>query len=211
MKLINLSLFAFTSGFSIPSTLQIRSSSTSRDDLHRLSSNHLLRETKLLYSKIPLISRNESNSNVDVEDADAFMLGQAHMSDVDIEMPGSPTFLMNNEADALFASLNQEGKVHHIHGREDEKKKNIMRPPPDSKLTSWDGIKRQLMSNFGFGHQELEKISQEIEAKESLLSIYSSMQLARQFEATCNQKYMANKIRGESSEHNLIFSHFLSS
>lgn len=206
-QLINLSLFAFTSGFSIPSTLHIRSTSTSHDDLHRLSPNHLLRETKLFYAKTPLINRNESNVNVDVvEDADAFMLEQAQMSDVDIEMPGSHTFLMNNEADALSAALNPEGKVHHIDGREDEK--NIMRPPPDPKLTSWDGIKRQLMCNFGFGHQELEKISQEIEDKESLLNIYSSMQLARQFEAACNQKYMMNKIRGESSEHDFIFSHF---
>jgi len=204
MKLIDLTLFAFTSGFSIPSTLHTRSTSTSHDDLHRLSSNHLFRETKLFYAKTPLINRNESNVDV-VEDDDAFMLEQAQLSDVDIEMPGSPTFLMNNEADALFAALNPEGKVHHIDGHEDEE--NIMRPPPDPNLTSWDGIKKQLMSNFGFGHEQLEQISQEIEDKESLLSIYTSMQLARQFEAACNQKYMANKIRGKalSIELNLLF------
>ena len=192
MKLVTFSLFAFASGFYIPPTHHIRSTAlTSRDDLrHQILFNHHFRETKLFYVETPLLNRNESN----VEDADAFMPDQAQVSDVDvdIEMPGSPTFLSNKEA--LFATLDREGKVHHIDEHEDEN--NIMRPPPDPKLTSWDGIKRQLMTNFGFDHQELTHINEAIEDKESLLSIYKSMQLARQFEAACNKQYMEGKIKG---------------
>ena len=156
MKLITFSLFAFASGFYIHPTHHIRSTSlTSRDDLrHQILFNHHLRETKLFHVTTPLLNRNDSN----VEDADAFMPYQAQVSDVDvdIEMPGSPAFLSNKEADALFATLDREGKVHHIDERENEN--NTMRPPPDPKLTSWDGIKRQLMTNFGFDHQELAHI-----------------------------------------------------
>lgn len=194
MILITISLFAFASGFYIAPTHLIRSTGlTSRDDLrHRILPNHLL-DTKLAYSKAPLLRRNESKA----EDDDAFMLHQALVSDADVdtEMPGSPTFLSTKEADALFATLDQEGKVHNIID-EHEDEKNIMRPPPDPELTSWNGIKRQLKTNFGFDLQELNQINEQIEDKESLLSIYKSMQLARQFEAACNKQYMAGKIRG---------------
>ena len=113
------------------------------------------------------------------------------VSDTDIEMPGSPVFLHSEEADALFASLDQTGKVHHVDGLNNENK--IMRPPPD---ITWDGIKRQLMSNFGFDNEALAKIDEDTETKESLLSIYKSMQLARGFENACNQQYMQGRIRG---------------
>ena len=191
--IITVSLFAFASGFYIAPTHLIRSTGlTSRGDLrHRILPNHLP-DTKLSYAKAPQLHRNESKA----EDDDAFMLHQALVSeaDVDTEMPGSPTFLSTKEADALFATLDQEGKVRNIDEREDEN--NVMRPPPDPQLTSWDGIKRQLMTNFGFDLQELSQINEQIEDKESLLSIYKSMQLARQFEAACNKQYMAGKIRG---------------
>eukprot|EP00986_Skeletonema_menzelii_P009936 scaffold4643_cov174-Skeletonema_menzelii.AAC.8 len=194
MKLITFSLFAFASGFYIHPTHHIRSTTlTSRDDLrHQILFNHHLRETKLFHVKTPLLNRNDSN----VEDADAFMAYQAQVSDVDvdIEMPGSPAFLSNKEADALFATLDREGKVHHIDERESEN--NTMRPPPDPKLTSWDGIKRQLMTNFGFDHQELAHINEVIEDKDTLSGLYKSMQLARQFEAACSKQYMEGKIRG---------------
>jgi hypothetical protein len=192
MKLLTCSLFAFVSGFSIPSKLYIRPTIlTSREDVrsHTLL-NHHLRDTKLFYAKERQPDRNESN----VDYADDYKLHQALVSGTDIEMPGSPTFLSNDEADALFATLDPEGKVHHIDGLEDVN--TIMRPPPDPKLTSWVGIKRQLMLNFGFDHQQLSHINDEVEDKESLLSIYKSMQLARQFEAACNKQYMAGKIRG---------------
>jgi hypothetical protein len=179
MKLLTFSLFVFASGFSIPSKLHIRPTTLTIPEI---------RETKLLFAKKPLLDRNESK----VECAEALMLHQALVSDTDIEMPGSATFLNNDEAVALFATLDPEGKVHHI----DVTNNNIMRPPPDPKLTSWDGIKRQLMSNFGFDYQELARINDDVEDKESLLSIYKSMQLARQFEAACNKQYMAGKIRG---------------
>ncbi len=126
-----------------------------------------------------LLNRNEST----VQDG--------FVSDIDIEMPGSPVFLHSEEADALFASLDQKGNVH-IDGRLDNENK-IMRPPPDM---TWDGIKRQLMSNFGFDNQALAKIYKDTETKESLLSIYKSMQLARQFENACNKQYMQGNIRG---------------
>jgi len=191
MKLFTLSLFAFASGFSIPSKLFINPTTlVHRKCLHHyILSNHYHRETKLFYAKVPQLKKNESK----LQDADAF-IHQPLIPDVDIEMPGSPTFLINEEADALFATLDPEGKVHHIDELDDES--NIMRPPPDPKLTSWDGIKRQLMSSFGFDNQELTQIHDDIEDKESLLSIYKSMQMARQFEAACNKQYMEGKIRG---------------
>ena len=71
-----------------------------------------------------------------------------------------------------------------------------MRPPPDPSITSWEGIKRQLISNFSFDPQELESYNTEVEEKASLLTIYKSMQLSRQFENACNQQYMQGKIRG---------------
>ena len=152
MKLIIidfLSLFAFASGFSIPSTLYICSTSTSHSDLrYRISSNHLLRGTKLFNAKIPLINRNESN--VEVEDADTFMLDQAQMSEVEKEMPGSSTFLMNIEADALFAALNPEERVHHIDGREDVK--TIMRPPLDPKVDFLGWNFSSLSPDFNANH-----------------------------------------------------------
>ena len=194
--LITISLFAFASGFYIAPTHLIRSTGlTSRGGLrHRILPNHhLLLDTKLSHAKAPLLHRNESKA----EDDDAFMLHQALVSEADVntEMPGSPTFLSTKEADALFATLDREGKVHKIID-EQEDENNIMRPPPDPTLTSWDGIKRQLMTNFGFDQQELNQINEQIEDKESLLSIYKSMQLARQFEAACSKQYMAGKIRG---------------
>ena len=195
MILITISLFAFASGFYISPTHLIRSTVlTSSGGLrHRILPNHHLLDTKLSYAKAPLLHRNESKA----EDDDAFMLHQTLVSDVDAdtEMPGSSTFLSTKEADALFATLDQEGKVHNITD-EHEDENNIMRPPPDPTLTSWDGIKRQLMTNFGFDLQDLSQINEQIEEKESLLSIYKSMQLARQFEAACNKQYMAGKIRG---------------
>ena len=48
-----------------------------------------------------LLNRNEST----VQDG--------FVSDIDIEMPGSPVFLHSEEANALFASLDQKGKVNH--------------------------------------------------------------------------------------------------
>lgn len=177
MNLLSFSLFAVASSFTIaPSNLHLRPTTWTNSKYLRRHSDGI----SLFYTKAShLLSRNEST----VQDG--------FVSDIDIEMPGSPVFLHNEEADALFASLDQKGKVHHIDGLNNENK--IMRPPPD---ITWDGIKRQLMSNFGFDNQALAKIDEDTETKESLLSIYKSMQLARQFEAACNKQYMQGKIRG---------------
>ena len=74
---------------------------------------------------------------------------------------------------------------------------NIMRPPPDPFITSWEGIKDQLISNFNIDPQDLEIYSAEIEDPEFLLKIYRSMQLSRQFEVACNKEYMMGKVRSE--------------
>lgn len=97
----------------------------------------------------------------------------------------------SNEVDALFpgASLSVKGEIDAI-------PPTVMRPPPDPKITSWDGIMRQLTANFSIDPQKLEDYSIEVEDKESLLRIYRSMQLSRQFENACNQQYMQGKIKG---------------
>lgn len=174
MKLLSFSLFAVASSFTMaPSKLHLRPTTRTNRGQHR-DGIFLFYTAKASH----LLNRNEST----VQDG--------FVSDIDIEMPGSPVFLHSEEANALFASLDQKGKVHHIDGPNNE---NIMRPPPD---ITWDGIKRQLMSNFGFDNQALAKIDEETETKDSLLSIYKSMQLARGFENACNQQYMQGKIRG---------------
>ena len=101
MKLLSFSLFAVASSFTMaPSKLH----------LHRNG-------ISLFYTKAShLLSRNES------------IVQDGFVSDTDIEMPGSPVFLHSEEADALFASLDQTGKVHHVDGLNNENK--IMRPPP---------------------------------------------------------------------------------
>ena len=84
MKLFTLSLFAFASGFSIPSKLFINPTTlVHRKFLHHyILSNHYHRETKLFYAEVPQLHKSK------VQDADAFMLHQALIPDVDIEMPG---------------------------------------------------------------------------------------------------------------------------
>ena len=72
---------------------------------------------------------------------------------------------------------------------------NIMRPPPDPYLTSWAGIKNQLISNFNIDRQDLENYSAEFEDTAFLLKVYRSMQLSRQFEIACNKEYMLGKVR----------------
>lgn len=169
-------MFALAAGFPIPSKLHLRlrlPTLTRHDDLRSaVQRQHLLKE----------------------DEADAFMTRTAVLSDTDIEMPGSSTFINDEEADALISTLDHKGKLHNVDGH--EFKNPIMRPPPDPMVTSWEGIKRQLQSKFGFDNQELAQIYDEIEGKESLLRIYKSMQLARQFEAACNKQYMMGKIRG---------------
>ena len=174
MKLLSFSLFAVASSFTMaPSNLYLRPTTWTTRGQHR-DGISLFYTAKASH----LLNRNEST----VQDG--------FVSDIDIEMPGSPVFLHSEEANALFASLDQKGNVHHIDGPNNE---NIMRPPPD---ITWDGIKRQLMSNFGFDNQALAKIDEDTETKETLLSIYKSMQLSRLFEAACNKQYMQGKIRG---------------
>ena len=93
------------------------------------------------------------------------------------------------KTDVLFpgAKLDTDGKIAEVLPLE------IMRPPPDPSITAWDGIKSQLISNFDADPQELERITAEVEDdKDSLLKIYKSMQLSRQFELACNKQYMVS-------------------
>ena len=93
------------------------------------------------------------------------------------------------KTDVLFpgAKLDTDGKKAEVLPLE------IMRPPPDPSITAWEGIKSQLISNFDVDPQELEKITAEFEDdKDSLLKIYKSMQLSRQFELACNKQYMVS-------------------
>ncbi|KAL7552710.1 hypothetical protein ACHAWF_015944 [Thalassiosira exigua] len=108
-------------------------------------------------------------------------------------MIGSATRLPEDEISALFPGATFiNGEITKI----GPLPSNIMRPPPDPSITSWEGIKRQLMSNFGIDPQELNNYNVEMEGRDSLLKIYKTMQLSRQFENACNQQYMQGKIRG---------------
>ncbi len=99
-------------------------------------------------------------------------------------IPGTTTLVPAEEANVLFPGATlTNGKISAV-------PPNIMRPPPDPTITSWEGIKSQLATNFGIDPQELDRYHDEIEDKDSLLSIYKAMQLSRQFELACNKQYM---------------------
>jgi len=117
------------------------------------------------------------------------------------EMLGSASFVPSDEATALFPEatlVNGEivATAPKVNGEIVATAPEIMRPPPDPFFTSWEGIKRQLITNFGMKPHELEDYSAEIEDRDSLLKIYKTMQLSRQFEVACNRQYMMGKIRG---------------
>ncbi len=69
---------------------------------------------------------------------------------------------------------------------------NVMRPPPNDMITSWEGIKGQLITHFKYNLEELEKYEDDIEKKDALLEIYKSMQLSRLFEMACHKQYLVS-------------------
>lgn len=85
-----------------------------------------------------------------------------------------------------------------LSARRNELPPNIMRPPPDPFLTSWEGIRSQLISKFNIDPRDLDIYSADMEDTKFLLKIYRSMQLSRQFEVACNREYMMGKVRAVS-------------
>lgn len=71
---------------------------------------------------------------------------------------------------------------------------NPMRPRSDPLTTSWEGIQDQLIKNFKIDPLDLAKYNEDMEDKDSLLEVYKSMQLARQFEVACNKQYMVSSL-----------------
>ena len=72
---------------------------------------------------------------------------------------------------------------------------NVMRPPPNSLTTSWEGIQSQLVANFNYDLKDLESYHADVEHRDTLLEIYKSMQLSRLFELACNKQYMVRRVQ----------------
>lgn len=119
------------------------------------------------------------------------------------EMIESAALAFSEVAEAFLSGANLPG------GRGDAIAPNIMRPPPDPFVTSWEGIKNQLVSNFNIDPQDLESYSAVVEEKEFLLDIYRSMQLSRQFELACNREYMVSRDNPCSLNGYLFFTHIM--
>ena len=112
---------------------------------------------------------------------------------------GLTSLLLANSRQSIIANVSDDllNRATVFGERNDVLPPNIMRPPPDPFITSWEGIKDQLISNFNIDPQDLDIYSAEIEDTEFLLKIYRSMQLSRQFEVACNKEYMMGKVQNE--------------
>jgi hypothetical protein len=122
-------------------------------------------------------------------EVDVFRIGLYLADPRRIIVANESTLAFNEELNALLTGASV------LDGRRDAPPPNIMRPPPDPILTSWEGIKDQLISNFNVDPQDFDNLTSETENVAFLLKIYRAMQLSRQFEVACNKEYMMGKVR----------------